>query len=90
VNVSAQVASAYFDYVAKSHQVQQYHDRVLPQSIRLEQMAEDSYQSGKTNVLTLLDAQRRLNDVRVAYLGALFAAQSSFAALEEAVGAPLD
>jgi cobalt-zinc-cadmium efflux system outer membrane protein len=89
-NVSAQVASAYFDYVAKSHQVQQYHDRVLPQSIRLEQMAEDSYQSGKTNVLTLLDAQRRLNDVRVAYLSSLFAAQSSFAALEEAVGAPLD
>jgi len=90
LNVSAQVASAYFDYAAKSHQVQQYHDRVLPQSIRLEQMAEDSYQSGKTNVLTLLDAQRRLNDVRVAYLGALLAAQSSFAALEEAVGAPLD
>ncbi len=90
VNVSAQVASAYFDYVAKSHQVQQYHDRVLPQSVRLEQMAEESYQSGKTNVLTLLDAQRRLNDVRVAYLGALFAAQSSFAALEEAVGVPLD
>ena len=89
-NVSAQVAAAFFDYVAKAHQVQQYHDRVLPQSIRLEQMAEDSYQSGKTNVLTLLDAQRRLNDVRVAYLGALFAAQSSFASLEEAVGAPLD
>lgn len=90
LNVSAQVASAYFDYAAKSHQVQQYHDRVLPQSVRLEQMAEDSYQSGKTNVLTLLDAQRRLNDVRVAYLGALLAAQSSFAALEEAVGATLD
>jgi outer membrane protein, heavy metal efflux system len=90
LNVSAQVAAAYFDYAAKSHQVQQYHDRVLPQSVRLEQMAEDSYQSGKTNVLTLLDAQRRLNDVRVAYLGALLAAQSSFAALEEAVGAPLD
>lgn len=88
--VAAQVAGAYFDYAAKAHQVQQYHDRVLPESTRLEQMAEDSYQSGKTNVLTLLDAQRRLNDVRKAYLDALFAAQSSFAALEEAVGAPLD
>jgi len=89
-NVSAEVASAYFDYLAKAHQVEQYRDRVLPQSLRLEQMAEDSYQSGKTNVLTLLDAQRRLNDVRKAYLDGLFAAQSSFAALEEAVGAPLD
>jgi outer membrane protein, heavy metal efflux system len=89
-NVAAQVAAAYFDYVAKAHQVQQYHDRVLPESVRLEQMAEDSYQSGKTNLLTLLDAQRRLNDIRKTYLDALFAAQSSFATLEEAVGAPLD
>ena len=89
-NVSAEVAAAYFDYVAKAHQVQQYRDRVLPESIRLEQMAEDSYQSGKTNLLTLLDAQRRLNDIRKTYLDTLFAAQSSFAVLEEAVGAPLD
>ncbi len=88
--VSAQVAAAYFDYTAKAHQVQQYHDRVLPESLRLEEMAEDSYQSGKTNLLTLLDAQRRLNDIRKTYLDALFAAQSSFATLEEAVGAPLD
>jgi outer membrane protein TolC len=53
-------------------------------------MAEESYQAGKTNLLILLDAQRRLNDVRKAYLDSLFAAQSAFAALEEAVGAPLD
>jgi outer membrane protein, heavy metal efflux system len=90
INVSAQVMAAYFDYAAKAHQVQQYRDRVLPESIRLEHMAEDSYQSGKTNLLTLLDAQRRLNDVQKAYLDSLFAAQSSFAALEENVGAPLD
>jgi cobalt-zinc-cadmium efflux system outer membrane protein len=89
-NVSAQVAAAYFDYLAKAHQVEQYRDRVLPESIRLEKMAEDSYQSGKTNLLTLLDAQRRLNDIRKTYLDALFAAQSSFASLEEAVGAFLD
>ena len=89
-NVSAQVASAYFDYLAKRHQVEQYRDKVLPQSVRLEQMAEESYQAGKTNLLILLDAQRRLNDVRKAYLDTLFAAQSAFAALEEAVGAPLD
>jgi outer membrane protein TolC len=53
-------------------------------------MAEYSYQLGKTNLLTLLDAQRRLNDIRKTYLDALFAAQSSFASLEEAVGASLD
>jgi outer membrane protein, heavy metal efflux system len=90
VNASAQVASAYFDYMAKARQAQQYRERIVPQTVRMEQMAEDSYQAGKTNMLTLLDAQRRLNDIQKAYLDALFAAQSSFAALEEAVGASLD
>lgn len=88
--VAAEVAAAYFDYVAKAHQAQQYREHIVPQTVRLEQMAEDSYASGKTNILTLLDSQRRLNDVRKAYLDALFATQSSFATLEEAVGAPLD
>jgi len=89
-SVAAEVAGAYFDYVAKSHQVQQYRDRVLPESVRLEEMAEESYRSGKTNVLTLLDSQRRLSDVNKTYLDNLLAAQNSFAVLEEAVGAPLD
>ena len=90
INVSAQVASAYFDYVAKARQAQQYREPIVPQTARMEQMAEDSYQAGKTSVLTLLDAQRRLNEIQKAYLDTLFAAQSSFATLEEAVGAPLD
>ncbi len=89
-NVSAQVAAAYFDYVAKLHQVQQYRERILPQSVRMEEMAEESYQAGKTNVLTLIDAQRRLNDLQKASIDALITAQSSFATLEETVGVPLD
>jgi cobalt-zinc-cadmium efflux system outer membrane protein len=89
-NVSAQVAAAYYDYAAKVHQVEQYGKRVLPDTLRLEQMAEDSYQSGKSSLLTLLDTQRRLNEVRKTYLDALFSAQGAFAALEEVVGAPLD
>jgi len=89
-NVSAQVAAAYFDYTAKSHLAQQYRGRILPETVRLEGMAEESYQSGKSNLLTLIDAQRKLNDVRKAYLDSLFAGQSAFAILEEAVGAPLD
>jgi cobalt-zinc-cadmium efflux system outer membrane protein len=90
MNVSAQVAASYFDYAAKSHLAQQYRERILPESVRLEKMAEESYQAGKHNLLMLIDAQRRLNDVRRAYLDSLFAGQSSFAILEEAVGAPLD
>jgi outer membrane protein TolC len=88
--VSAEAAAAYFDYTAKVNQADRYSKSIVPQSTKLEQMAEDSYTSGKSNLLTLIDAQRKLNDVRKAYIDSLFAAQSAFAALEEVVGAPLD
>ena len=90
VTVSADVASAYFDYTAKFHLAKQYQERIIPQTVRLEQMAEDSYQSGKSNLLILIDAQRKLNDVQKASIDSWSAAQSSFALLEEVVGTSLD
>jgi outer membrane protein, heavy metal efflux system len=86
----AQVMAAYFDYDAKSRQASQYSTTIVPQTARLEEMAEDSYRAGKSNLLTLIDAQRRLNETRKAYLDIIFSVQSSFSALEEVVGAPLD
>jgi cobalt-zinc-cadmium efflux system outer membrane protein len=89
-NTAATVTAAFYDFEAKRRQAEQYRDRIVPENVKLADMANDSYQSGKTNLLTLIDAQRRLNDVQKAYLDSLLAAQSSFALLEEAVGAPLD
>ncbi len=90
VMVSSEAAAAYFDFVAKSNQAQRYSHNIVPQTVKLERMAQESYAAGKSNLLTLIDAQRKLADVRKAYIDSLFAAQSSFAALEEVVGAPLD
>ncbi len=90
ITLAAEVAAAYFDYEAKAHQAAQYKEKILPQTQRMEAMAEDSYKAGKTNILTLLDAQRKLNDVQKTYIDALLAAQNSFAVLEESVGVPLD
>jgi len=89
-NASADVAAAYFDYLAKAHQAEQYEQKIVPQSVKLQEMAEDSYRSGKSNLLTLIDAQRKLNETRKTYLDSLLTVQSSFATLEEVVGAPLD
>jgi cobalt-zinc-cadmium efflux system outer membrane protein len=87
---SAEVAGAYFDYVAKLYQAQQYKSRILPEAQRLRAMSEESYRSGKSNLLTLIDAQRKLNDIQRAYLDSLLSTQAAFAALEEIVGANLD
>lgn len=89
-SASAQVVAAFYDYVEKERQAEQYEQKIVPQSVRLEGMAEDSYRFGKSNLLILIEAQRRLNDTRKTYLDILLAVQSSFAALEAAVGTSLD
>jgi cobalt-zinc-cadmium efflux system outer membrane protein len=89
-NAQVQVYAAYFDYVAKAQQADQYKNTIVPQTSKLEDMAEESYRAGKINLLTLIDSQRRLNETRKTYLDSLFAVQSAFSTLEEAVGAPLD
>lgn len=86
----SQVFSAYYDFDSKLRQASAYNATIVPQTEHLEQMAEESYRAGKSNLLTLIDVQRRLNDTRKAYLASLFSVQSAFSALEEAVGVPLD
>src|SRR5205085_1085597 len=54
-NASAEVAAAWFDYDAKLRQARHFEQSIVPQTTRLEQMAEDSYRSGKSNLLTLID-----------------------------------
>lgn len=86
----ARVESAYYDLEARLAEVQLYRDSILPSSKHLEEMSEESYRSGKANILTVLGAQRDVQQVERDYLSGLFAVQSAFAQLEEGVGAPLD
>ena len=88
--VAASVGSAYFDLEARRTQVHLYRDTLLPSSRQLEELTEESYRSGKANILTVLDAQRDVQQSERDYLASLLAMQSAFAQLEEAVGAPLD
>lgn len=86
----ARVESSFFDLEARLAEVQLYRDNILPSSKRLEEMSEESYRSGKANILTVLGAQRDVQQVEQDYLSSLLAVQSAFAQLEEAVGSPLD
>lgn len=89
-SVDAKVESAYYDLEVRLFQVKLYRDTLLPSSRKLEDMAEDSYRSGKANILTVLAAQREVQQVDREYLDSVHAMQTAFAHLEEAVGAPLD
>jgi outer membrane protein TolC len=56
----------------------------------LEGLGEESYRAGRASLLTVLDAQRNVQQVEREYLDSLLALQTAFAALEETVGTPLD
>lgn len=86
----AKVESSYLDLEARRVEVQLYHDKILPSSKRLEEMSEESYRAGKANILTVLGAQRDVQQAERDYLASLLAMQSAFAQLEEAVGVPLE
>ena len=86
----AKVESAFFDLQARETEAQLYHQTILPSSQHLEEMAEESYRAGKANIMTVLGAQRDVQQGERDYLDSLLAVQSAFSQLEEAVGAPLD
>jgi cobalt-zinc-cadmium efflux system outer membrane protein len=88
--VAGRVEAAYFELDAREAEVDLYRRTLLPATQQLESMAEESYRAGKSAILTVLDAQRNVQQVQQNYLLSLFTAQAAFARLEETVGAPFD
>ena len=88
--VAGRVEEAYLDLNAQQTQAQIYRQTLVPAVLRLETLAEESYRAGKANILAVLDAQRNVQDVERTYQQGLLAVQAAWAALEDAVGAPLE
>jgi len=89
-SVTAHIESGYFDIQAQQTQVKLYSIKLLPVARQLEGLAEESYRSGKTSILTVMQAQQKVQEVEQSYLQSLFALQSMLAGLEEAVGGPIE
>jgi cobalt-zinc-cadmium efflux system outer membrane protein len=87
--MESSVYGAWTRLEALAKQVQVYRDRLVPTATSLESLAEESYRAGRSSVLTVLDAQRNLRDVRREYLQALADYQTAIADLEEILGAPI-
>jgi outer membrane protein, heavy metal efflux system len=88
--VSGEVEAAYYELVARRAEVQLYRETLLPAGRRLEGLAEESYSAGKSPIMTALDAQRNVQQLEADYLDRVYALQTAFSSLEEAVGIPLD
>src|SRR5208282_5248117 len=88
--VAGRVQAAYYEWDARRAEVDLYRNILRPAATLVEQQAEESYRAGKTNLLTVLDAQRSAQEIEKNYLGSLGALQATFAALEEITGTRLD
>ncbi len=88
--VAGRVEAVYYELSARRAQVELFRQDLLPATQRVEQLAEESYRAGKSSILTLLDAQRNVQQVEREYLESERDLQTAFAELEETVGAPLD
>jgi cobalt-zinc-cadmium efflux system outer membrane protein len=89
-SVSGQVESAYYELEARQAEVNLYRGTLVPTGQRLESLAEESYRAGRSNILTVLDSQRNVQQIDREYLDSLLALQVAFARLERIVGVSLD
>jgi outer membrane protein, heavy metal efflux system len=86
----AAISGAYIKYQAASFQAQNYTTQILPEAQELEQLAEDSYKEGKTGILSVIEAQRNVRQIRLEYLDALMQLQTAISDLETAAGVELE
>lgn len=66
-----------------------FRDTILPQAAEVERMAEDSYRSGQTGLVSLLQSLQAVRDLRLQAVQAETDYQTALADLERALGAPL-
>jgi len=88
--VASRVEASYLEFVARRTQVELFRGTLLSAGRRLQSLAEESYKAGKASILTVLDAQRNVQQIERDYVDSLLGLQAAFAELEETVGAALD
>ncbi len=85
----AEVEKAYLKVEALEKQVETYRNEILPSAKEIEELSQESYHEGKTGLLSAIDAQRNMHEVRLEYLTVLMDFQTAIADLEQASGAEL-
>ena len=87
--VEAKAFAALERVTAQRAQVEAFRATLVPTATTLQGLAEESYRLGRTSILTALEAQRSLRDVKYDYVQALLNLQSAVADLEDILGGPI-
>lgn len=87
--VRGEVAAAAANAEVLRQALLRYRDEILPRAAEVEAMAEDSYRSGQTGLVALLQSLQSVHDLRLQAVQAGTDYQNALADLERAIGAPL-
>jgi cobalt-zinc-cadmium efflux system outer membrane protein len=87
--ISGAVSAALARATAARQTVERYRSEILPASLQVEQMAEESYRAGQTGLPAYLQTLQAARDIRRAALQAGLDYQLALADLERAMGTPL-
>jgi outer membrane protein TolC len=89
VRVRGEVYAAAANAEVQRQAMLRFRDTILPQAAEVERMAEDSYRSGQTDLVALLQSLQSVHDLRLQEVQAETDYQTALADLEQAIGAPL-
>jgi cobalt-zinc-cadmium efflux system outer membrane protein len=87
--ITGAVSAALARATAARQTVERYQNQILPASLQVEQMAEESYRAGQTGLPAYLQTLQAARDIRRAALQAGLDYQLALADLERAMGTPL-
>jgi cobalt-zinc-cadmium efflux system outer membrane protein len=87
--ITGAVAAALARAAAARQSVERYQNEILPNSLQVEQMADESYRAGQTGLPAYLQTLQAAREVRRAALQAALDYQLARAELERAMGTPL-
>ena len=87
--ITGAVGSAVARAAAARQAVLRYQNEILPASLKVEQMADESYRAGQTGLPALLQTVQAARQIRLNALQAGLDYQLALADLERAIGAPL-
>ncbi len=84
--IEFEVKDWYFKFTTAREQVRLYENSLLPQSGQAFEAARADYETGREDFLNLLESERRLLEIRLAYSEVVAGTRKNLAKLEEAVG----
>lgn len=84
--IEFEVKDRYFRFMTTLEQVLLYENNLLPQSRQAFEAARADYETGREDFLNLLESERRLLEIRLAYLEVVASTRKHLAELEQAVG----